>query len=83
LPFLLLGRGTQETVGAAEPGGEVAGDLVLVGTEAIVGEGVGRKDAEGVGKLVKDVGAIVAIALQMAGLGSSRIDCNERFARNK
>jgi hypothetical protein len=54
-----------------------------VGTEAIVGEGVGRKDAEGVGKLVKDVGAKVAIALQMAGLGSSKIDCNKRFARDK
>jgi hypothetical protein len=46
--------------------------------------GVGEEvPAEGVGKFVKDVGAKVAIALQMAGLGSSRIDCNERFASNK
>ncbi len=70
----MLGRGTQEIVGAADP----------VGTEAIVGEGVGGEvPAEGVGKFVEDVGARVAIALQMAGLGSSRSDCNEKFASNK
>jgi hypothetical protein len=50
----------------------------------MVGAGVGEEvPAEGVGKFVKDVGAKVAIALQMAGLGSSRIDCDERFASNK
>ena len=92
LPFLLalLGRGTQETVGAAETGGGVGsapGALVglgLVGTAAIVGEDVGGKvPADGVGKNVKDVGNKVVAAVQMAGLGSSRFVCNKRFASNK
>jgi hypothetical protein len=56
--------------------------LGLVG--ALVGEGDGGKvPADGVGKNVKDVGNKVAAAVQMAGLGSSRIVCNKRFARIK
>jgi hypothetical protein len=70
LPFL-LGRGTQETVGAAETGGGVGsatGALVGLGlVGALVGEDVGGKvPADGVGLNVNDVGGKVAAAVQMA-----------------
>jgi hypothetical protein len=92
LPLLLalLGRGTQETVGAAETGGGVGSatgllvGLGLVGTEAMVGEDVGGEvPPDGVGKNVKEVGNKVAAAVQMAGLGSSRFVCYKRFASYK